>query len=199
MDVSLPPNPFTTRHTRPGTLPPLAADGRPLDIATLIRELMQAGGTGIEGPHGSGKSTLLTAMAAKLADDGLLAGCLRLRGRRDAWAALGAICSATAGQVVCLDGWETLGLVAAVARMLARTRGVRLVVTSHRPTGLPLVVRTTTTVALLAAIVHRLPDHAGLIADADLPEAFASHRGDLREALLDLYDRFELRARQRRL
>ena len=86
-----------------------------------------------------------------------------------------------------------------MARMLARTRGVRLVVTSNRPTGIPLVVSTTTTVALLAAIVHLLPDHAGLIADSDLPEAFASHRGDLREALLDLYDRFELRARQQRL
>jgi hypothetical protein len=48
----------------------------------------------------------------------------------------------------------------------------------------------------LTAIVARLPANAGLITPADLADAFARHRGNLRDALADLYDRFEHRARR---
>jgi len=194
----LPANPFATRHTRPGTLPPLAADGRPRDLGGLTAEILRAGGAGIEGPHGSGKSNLLVAVARELGVEGRLAASVRL-GRHAAAAALRAILRAAPGRAVCLDGWEMLGRpVAASVRFLAHHRGVVLVVTSHRPSGLPLRVPTATSPALLDAIVRRLPDHGGLIAADDLAGAFVRQRGDLREALLDLYDRFEQRARQQR-
>jgi hypothetical protein len=57
------------------------------------------------------------------------------------------------------------------------------------------VVRTSATLALLAAIVARLPDHGRSIEAADLADALGHHPSDLREALLELYDRFEERTR----
>lgn len=194
----LPANPFATRHTRPGTLPPLTADGRPRDVAALAAEILRLGGAGLEGPHGSGKSTLLVALATELEARDRLATILRL-GRRGSVTALAAILRSAPGRVVCLDGWETLGRpLAALARLVARRRRVILVVTSHRPAGLPLTVRTETSLPLLEVLVRRLPDHGGLITADDMEAAFAGHRGNLREALLDLYDRFEHRARRQR-
>jgi hypothetical protein len=60
---------------------------------------------------------------------------------------------------------------------------------------MPVVLRCSTSAGLLAAIVARLPDHGGRIADADVVAAFARHGGDLRESLYDLYDRFEQQIR----
>jgi hypothetical protein len=61
---------------------------------------------------------------------------------------------------------------------------------------MPTAVATAGTLPLLTAIVARLPANAGLITPADLADAFARHRGNLRDALADLYDRFEHRARR---
>ena len=47
----------------------------------------------------------------------------------------------------------------------------------------------------MAAIVDRLPSHRGLIDPQDVVDAHRRHDGDLREALYDLYDRFERRSR----
>lgn len=194
----LPANPFATRHTRPGALPPLTAEGRPRDVAALAGEILRLGGAGLEGPHGSGKSTLFAALARELEARGRLATAVRL-GRHGSVTALAAILRSAPGLAVCLDGWETLGRpLAALAGLVARRRRVILVVTSHRPAGLPLTVRTETSLPLLQALVRRLPDHGGLIAADDMAGAFAGHRGNLREALLDLYDRFEHRARRQR-
>ena len=62
--------------------------------------------------------------------------------------------------------------------------------------GMAVAVRTTSTLPLLTAIVARLPAHRDLITGPDLAEAFARHRGNLRDALGDLYDRFEMRSRR---
>ncbi len=191
----LPANPFTTRQTRVGRLPPLDAAGRPLDVAGLLADIGRQGAAGIEGPHGTGKSTLLAALAA--AAGGRQARVWRLDRRRDAWAVAWALLGIPAGGLVCLDGWEAIGgLGRWTIRFLARRRGVALVVTSHRPTGLPLVIRTAGSLRLLEAIVGRLPSAGGLIDRADLAAACQAQAGNLREALLDLYDRFEARARR---
>ena len=192
----LPANPFTTRHTRPGMIPPLDSAGRPLDVASLLVEIGRQGAAGIEGPHGTGKSTLLAALAAEATAGGRLAERWRLDRHRDAWVVARALSRAPAGSLVCLDGWEAIGgLHRWLIRFLARRRGVALVVTSHRPSGLPLVIRTAGSLPLLEAIVGRLPSAGGLIDRADLAAACQAQAGNLREALLDLYDRFESRAR----
>jgi hypothetical protein len=192
-----PANPFTTRHTRPGRLPPLDETGRPRDMAAVLAAAGQRVATAIVGPHGTGKSTLLAAIEAGLAATGRSAGRLQIRRRRDALGLLAAVLRAPPGRWLCVDGWERLGaLSAAAVRLVAGARGCRLVVTSHRPAGMPTLVQTAGILPLLTAIVARLPDHGGLITPADLAECFAGHAGNLRDSLGALYDRFERRARR---
>lgn len=189
-----PPNPFTTRHTRPGRLAPRNADGTPLDLAALLARAPAAGA--IEGPHGAGKTNLLTAVAGRLAEAGRLAGLLRPRARRDGRHVLWAVVRARPGTTLCVDSWERVGTPwNALVVWAARRRRVGLVVTSHRPTGLPTLVRCRTTPALLARLVADLPGHGGLIDTTDVEQAYRTRRGDIREALYDLYDVFERRAR----
>jgi hypothetical protein len=192
-----PRNPFTTRFIRPGSLAPRDAEGNPLDVAAIVGRLADLGGTAaIEGPHGSGKTTLLVAVAESLATTGRLAGMVRLRAWGDGVRAVRLVSRAAAGTMVLVDSWERMGPVAArVALWSARRRGCGLLVTSHRPTGLPVLVQGRTSVALLERLVAALPNHGGLIAADDIAAAHATHDGNLREALLDLYDRFECRAR----
>ncbi len=195
---AIPRNPFITRHTRPGVLPPLDTDGQPVDVAGLTAMILRHGGASIEGPHGTGKSTLLAALAQSLARADRLGGIFRLQSGHDVPSALRGIHRAAVGTFVCLDGLDVFWSLGILARSLAWSRGVGLVVTSHGPAGLPYVIRTTATLPLLAAIVKRLPDHGGLIDADDLADALARHPGNIREALLDLYDRFEHRARMSR-
>ena len=190
-----PRNPFATRHTRPGRLVPRDAQGEPLDLAALLARAPFA--AALEGPHGAGKTNLLTALAARLDAEGRLAAVLRPRSPGDGAAVLRAVMRARPGTMLCIDSWECLGApLAALIRWSARLRHVGLIVTSHRATGLPVVVRCVTTPALLARIVAELPGHGGLVDAADVADAFRAHGGDIREALYDLYDRFERRVRK---
>ncbi len=191
-------NPFATRFTRPGAVPPLDSLGLPLDVAALARRARCLGVSAIEGMHGAGKSTLLAALASTLADSGLLAGRIRSRSRRDGPIVARAVFRSRPGTMLCVDGWETLGVLqGALVSHVARYRGVGLIVTVHRPGRMATLVHCTTSPALLGRIVADLPDHGGLIAAEDVVDAYAAHGGNLREALYDLYDRFERRCRDR--
>lgn len=193
---ALPRNPFATRHTRPGVLPPLDAMGQPLDVPRVVQAILDHRGASIEGPHGTGKSTLLAAIGKVARDAGIPVHAVRLRSMGDAFAAIRAIVQAPPGAVVCLDGWEVLGPLTLVARGLVWWRRVIVVATAHRAVGFRLAIRTSATLPLLGALVDRLPDHGGLVDESDLKESLERHPDNLREALLDLYDRFEHRARE---
>lgn len=189
------PNPFATRHTQPGCVSPLDAAGRPLDLQQLVARLKANACRGaIVGPHGSGKTNLLTHLAAALAAHGGSLGPLRARSARDAVGILRVVLTAPAGVTVCIDSWEQVGLAARLAvRAATAWRRCGLVVTSHMPTMLPTLVECRTSPQLLAAIVAGLPDAGGGIDQADIDDACARHAGNLRDALADLYDRFESR------
>jgi energy-coupling factor transporter ATP-binding protein EcfA2 len=201
-------NPFATRHTRPGRLEPLDSDGCPRDVAAVLNRLAALGGrAAIRGPHGSGKTTLLEHLAHALEARGTVVERVRLRAWRDGATAAATDCAAAfraivrcpTGGTVCIDGWEQMGPAATAAGALAWLRGCGLIVTTHRATRLPLLVACDTSPALLAGLVRRLPGHASwggsVIRDADLEAAFLSTRGDIRESLYELYDRFEERRR----
>lgn len=192
-----PTNPFATRHTRPGRLPPLDLAGRAIDVAALVAKLSNLPAAAIVGPHGTGKSTLLRAVERELAAAGQSAGIVQLRHRGDLLTVLAMLLRADRGCVLGVDGWERSGPVAAAAiRGLAGARGVRLLVTTHRPAWMPTIASTAASLPLLEALVARLPDHGGLIAADDLTETLARHAGNLRDVLADLYDRFEFRTRR---
>jgi hypothetical protein len=196
-----PTNPFATRHVRPGSIVPLDGRGAPLDIPLLVGRLRRSGGTGaIVGPHGSGKSTLLLRLAAEIEAGGTRVERVRVRGWRDVVRTLVACRAAGRNGTVCIDGWERLaGPLRRLVRLLARVTGRALVVTMHRRDSMPELATCGTTAGLLAAIVDRLPGRADwygrLIGAEDIRAAFEHRHGDVREALFDLYDVFERRAR----
>lgn len=188
-------NPFATRWTAPGRIAPLDERGRILDLGGLLGALRaEAGRAAIEGPHGSGKTTLLVALAGRLSRDGRLAGLVRVRSPASFATLVAVAWRAAPGTTVCVDSWEQLGRVGRWAVVLVtKVLGLGLLVTAHRPTGLPVLLRCDVTPDLLHRIVAALPDHGGRIEPRDVEQAFAGHRGNVREALYDLYDRFERR------
>ena len=194
-------NPFATRFTQPGQIEPVDAEGRPVDLEALLDRLDTLGGrAAICGPHGSGKSTLLARLHAQAAARGQPTVLRRLGSGpwRDAAVAVTTVLGAAAGSLVCLDSWERLGPLARWAtRLAARHRRCHILVTTHRPAGLPVLVHHEPTVAMLLSIVRQLPEATRwlgtVIADADIRAAFARHAPDLREALFQLYDLFEER------
>jgi len=194
----LPANPFATRYTRPGALPPLDALGRPRDVSRLVDfVLLRGGAAAVVGPHGTGKSTLLVAIAAELAARGRLAGCVTLRRWLDAPLVVRSLAAAPRGSTLCIDGWERMTPpIGGLARLLAVTRGCGLIVTTHRPCRMPLTVRTASSPRLFDRLVERLPDHGGRIGPADLARALARHGGNLRDSLAELYDLFEIAIRR---
>lgn len=196
-----PTNPFSTRHTRPGSIVPLDGTGAPLDLPLLIGRLRRAGGVGaIVGPHGSGKSTLLLRVADEIEAGGTSVARLRMRSWRDGWRTIAAFRIVGRNGIVCIDGWECLaGPVRRLVRLLAWATGRGLVVTMHRRDSMPELATCLTSPGLLASIVDRLPGRSDwygtLIGAEDVRTAFDRRRGDIREALYDLYDVFERRAR----
>lgn len=197
-------NPFATRFTRPGRIEPLDGMGRSADVERLLGRLRSLGGTAaIVGPHGSGKSTLLVHLADALERRGERVGRVRLHSWRDASSAWTAIRRSRAGGIVCIDSWECIGFgVRSMMRLAARLSGCDLLVTAHHGTGMPELTRCGTSASLLRSILAALPDHdawfGAWISEADVEAAFVRHEGNLREALYELYDRFEVCARHAR-
>jgi hypothetical protein len=199
-------NPFATRFTQPGEIVPVDTDGRSVDLAALLDRLGSLGGrAALVGPHGSGKSTLLARLQAQAAARGQPTKLCRLGGGpwRDVAVAVNTVLGAAAGSMVFLDSWERLGPLARWAtRLVARHQSCQLVVTTHRPAGLPVLMHHEPTIVTLRSIVQQLPDASAwlgtVIHEADLDEAFARHAPNLREALFHLYDLFEERQAGRR-
>lgn len=194
-------NPFSTRHTRPGRIMPLDGQGSPLDIVALLDRLHRCGSCAIIGPHGSGKSTLLLRLADAIEAAGGRVRLVRVRSWFDVWHAIVASRIIGRNGTVCIDGWECLPRLArALLRFLSWWGRRGLLVTAHQPDSMTTLATCRTSPVLLESIVGRLPGRAAwygtLIDAADVRDAYARQRGDIREALYDLYDVFERRSRR---
>lgn len=142
----------------------------------------------ILGPHGRGKTTLLEDLEPHLEERDFRVWRITLneahprldRADREALRKMGS------RDVLLLDGAERLGRTAWLA-LRARSRNFGgLVVTSHRPGLLPTLHECETTPELLAGILR---DLLGPEAErVDVPHLFRRHRGNLRDALRELYD-----------
>lgn len=187
-----PSNPFATRWIRPGAITFQFPVGQ--SLSGLVTQLVAHDWWGqIVGPHGSGKSTLLATLLPACVDAGrrivrydLHDGQRRLpehAPEADAW---------DANTLVVVDGYEQLGYIARWRlRRACRRRGAGLLITSHRRQGLPMLMETATSEQLLRMLVMILQSRqetGSTISTAEIDEAFHQQRGNLREALLQLYD-----------
>ncbi len=182
-------NPFATeRLDRLGYRDP--ATGEPLAPADLDRLLDRLDTLGrraaIVGPEGSGKTALLEALAARLTRRGWR---VQWSARRADETAEGGLASpAGSTSFLLIDGEERLAP-GGWRRLLRACRGAGgLLVTAHRPTPLPTLHECATTPELLGILISELAGGSSL----GLPAAetlHARHQGNLRSALLELYDR----------
>ena len=95
-----------------------------------------------------------------------------------------------------VDGYEQLGPWARFrARRLCRRLGLGLLVTSHRPVGLPPLANTGVSLETALWVVDYLTARGpAVVGRADVADRLAARGGDLREALFDLYALHESRA-----
>jgi hypothetical protein len=137
----------------------------------------------IAGPEGSGKTTLLAEMGEGLRREGFRVVHLR------AGKGMPAQFKPGARDIVLLDEADVLGPFA-WRRFLRQARGAGgLLIATHRAGRLPVLWRCETSPALLDEIA------AELAGETDCTEGlFKKHGGNIRAALLDLYDSFAGRA-----
>ena len=64
---------------------------------------------------------------------------------------------------------------------------------AHAPVGLPELLCTTSDLELAQRIIAQLGEGRSPVTAEELAELFAMRRGNLRDVLFDLYDRFERR------
>ena len=101
------------------------------------------------------------------------------------------------GRVLILDGYEQLARWRR-ALLISRTglRGVKLLVTSHRRTRLPTLCELSIKASTARQIVSRLTAGGGDIAtfsNDEIQQSLEQHGGNMREVLMDFYDRVEER------
>ena len=190
-------NPFATCRTRPGAIEYLFPEG--IGVDDLVERLKRNDWREeIIGPHGSGKTTLLMTLLPALKRRAGAVALHRLAsdGRLHPARVLALLRGSRGARLVAIDGFEQLGGAArTLVRAWCRLRGKGLIVTGHRPMGLPGIYRTRVSRELAGRIVARLAGgRHSLIHPSDVDAALARHATNLREALFTLYDVFEDRS-----
>jgi hypothetical protein len=150
----------------------------------------------IVGPEGAGKTTLLEDLEPHLAAKGFEAVWLRLTREQPAFApgVLQQLRTLDSRHFILFDGAEQLSRWS-WWRFKSATRDVGgLVITSHRHGLLPMVIECRTDAALLASIVSELLSEPVERHQAAAERLFTKHRGNIREALRELYDDWAERA-----
>lgn len=164
----------------------------PLDV--ILRRLAGMQFTAaIVGPCGSGKTTLLEELEKRLRSDGILTETVFISNDvvlpwRMIWEKAASV---PAGGVLFFDGachlsrWRWMRL-----RRLVRRRNIGLVITSHREGMLSTLVYCRPRPQMLTEIVKQLLGDIDQNQQAECMELFEIHRGNIRDCLRQLYDRF---------
>jgi energy-coupling factor transporter ATP-binding protein EcfA2 len=140
----------------------------------------------IVGPKGHGKTTLLEKLDTVLRKRGHTVRLMRLCESRPRLQTP----PARPGEILLLDGAEQLRSLGWPAFRWRMRRARALVITTHREGRLPTLHRCETTPALLASLVTRLLGDGANVDEDKMLKLFARHRGDIRQALRELYDAY---------
>lgn len=190
-------NPFSARFVRPGAIPFIFRDGE--SARTVVLRLQSQNWRGeIIGPHGTGKSTLVAALHAELRAFGRTP---RQQTFHDGVVRFAELTPPALpldpGIVLIIDGYEQLSLWQKFrVRRACRRAGCGLVITAHRPSGLPALYRTVVTPELAGDVFAVLTaEQTAHVTCSDLHESLAARKGNLRQALFDMYDLHERQVR----
>jgi hypothetical protein len=187
-------NPFSTRFVRPGAI--AYHFSKSLDAVSLVELLRLHHWRGeIVGPHGSGKSTLVQTLIPVLQDFGrdvrpfvLQAGETRLP-----TAGIELKTWGTSTQII-VDGYEQLGRrTRTLIHRICKSQGCGLLITSHQPTGLPVILRTTASLEMTQNIVREIQAERAVVTDHDVELSFRAHLGNIREVFFELHNLYEQR------
>ena len=182
-------NPF--RSERLETVRYRLADGSWDDLLSRLERLHYR--AAIVGPRGSGKTTLLGDLAPRLRARGFRCPELFLNEETPCfeqgflyrlWTEIGP------RDVLLFDGAEQLGPLGWPRFRLASRRAGGLVVTSHRAGLLPTLVRCATSPELLEGVLTELVGELTPELQRTARSLYDDHRGNLRDALSALYDRY---------
>lgn len=144
----------------------------------------------IVGPKGSGKTTLLEDLAEQLDTLGLRVHQVILNEQDRAYPVTfvqTVRLSLSEQDVILFDGCEQLSRPAWWRFRWETRRAGGLVVTTHRPGRLPTLLECQTTPDLLRDLVRSLHEPTTLATET-FERLFEKHRGNLRDAIRELYD-----------
>lgn len=188
-------NPFSTRFTRPGAMRFQFEQGE--SCRQLLEQLAAHGWRGeIVGPHGSGKSTLVEHLLPELASAGRLVVRHSLRrGQRRLERSDPPPAEWNCHTQLVVDGCEQLSWWNRWRLWRhCRRSGAGLLVTTHRPLGLPTLRTMRPSATLVRRLARQLwPEHDRLITDREIDLCFEQQERNVRETLYALYDLYELR------
>jgi energy-coupling factor transporter ATP-binding protein EcfA2 len=183
-------NPFASRYL--DSLPYQFLDTKNSLESLLTRWEHMGHRAAIVGPCGYGKSTLLDSLRVLLHEKGYTT--TRIRLSRGEWRFTrehhDQIHSAIQNQrILLLDGVEQLTWPYWTwLKMFGWPKSVRLLITSHVKGRLPTLIETKTSPALLGCLIDKLLPSSEMT-DSEIVKLFNKHHGNVRMALLELYDR----------
>ncbi len=196
-------NPFSAERIRPGGLPFVFPSG--ITPEKLWDRFCQLGGQAqILGGQGSGKTSLIRALLEASPWREVESRVLAIRDRKPG--SLPAVREMKIGCPGCLlvvDGFEQWSLPGQIlVALYARVRGLRLLVTGHKRSFLPILVELRPEWPLACRLVHLLLQEVteerlrhGLppvsIPESVIYEAFCHSRANIREMFFRLYDIYE--------
>jgi energy-coupling factor transporter ATP-binding protein EcfA2 len=188
-------NPFATRCVRPGAIEYRFTDSA--SITGLLAALQQQGWRGeIVGPHGSGKSTLIQTLIPVLKEAGRDVRCFVLQAGESRLPVISTeLKSWGASTQIIVDGYEQLGgWTRTLIQRICAAQKCGLLITTHKPAGWPVLLRTSPSLEMTQAIVREIqPGEPPRISDHDVQLSYQKHGGNIREVFFELHDLYEQR------
>lgn len=163
-----------------------------MDWETLLKRLEELHWcASFVGPNGSGKTTLLEQLIPQLTARGFEPVVFRLQtesGMREKDRLADKLREVRKPGFILLDGAEQLSTRQWLPVRAAASEAAGFIVTVHRTSRLPVALELETSPKLLESIAETLT--GGKLPEDEVEPLFHRHRGNIRECLRELYDRW---------